>query len=107
MFIQLSEALATMRKLDERGRPLPFSLEVTTCDEQRDTGGENLVLTNWVLHGPKATPNNERRVRKPQPPKPVNELADQMRNVRNPANGEIRQISIRLITVFNGLLILW
>lgn len=107
-FIQLTDALAHMRRVDERGRPVPFSLEVTTCDEQRGTGGQNLVLTNWVLlRTAKTTPRNEQRLRRTSEPTPQNELADHMRRVKNPANDEVRQIHIRLITAFNGQLILW
>lgn len=110
MFVQLLDALATMRCLDERGRPVPFSLEVTTCDEQRDTGGENLVLTNWVLlqARPAGQANNEKRVRRTTEPKArPSELAEQVRKVKNPLNDEIRTIAIRLITAFNGQEVLW
>ena len=111
MFIQLTDALRTMRQTDERGRAVPFSLEATTCDEERDTGGDNLVLTNWVLASVGRTEQpggpGTRRVRKTQEPRPVDEYADHMRLLRNPANDQLREVHIRLITSFNGLIVLW
>ncbi len=113
MFIQLTDALAQMRQLDERGRPVPFTVEVTTCNEATGTGGDNLLLENWVLNQkagrPSSTPGaGTRRVRRtPAEAAPRNEYADLMRTLRNPANDQLRQIHIRLITAFNGLIILW
>ena len=109
MFIQLTEALATMRQTDERGRPVPFTVEVTTCNEVTGTGGLNLTLENWILASvkPAGSANNERKVRKTTAPTPRNEYGEHMRRVKNPANDEIRQIHIRLITAFNGLIVLW
>lgn len=101
MTIALKDALREMDRIDEKGNPVPFSIEFCTCDENRKTGGELIFLEGVVLaRNVKKIP---RYVRKESTPgKKANEWQSATRNILIPSSGEIRKCSIHLITMFNG-----
>lgn len=111
--LTVQEMLRTMERLDERGRPQPFSLTLTTCDEKRKKGGKVLKLENVVLAklaGDKPQPPTP-HVRKQKPlgspaAAPQRGRDTQTRNLYIPLTGETITCHIRLITRFNGQIII-
>lgn len=49
--ISSSEALKLMRRKDEKGMPLPFSIKYLTADRTRQTGGQWRTAENVVVAG--------------------------------------------------------
>ncbi|MBC6698080.1 hypothetical protein [Hymenobacter sp. BT190] len=104
MVIQLKEALAQMEARDERRRPVPFSVEFCTCDENREEGGEIIRLDNVVL-ARNTAPAAKRAPRSAEPTatRQANEWAQGTRNFYLLDNQQIRKAAIRLIIGFNNM----
>ena len=102
--------LRQMERTDERGRPQPFSVTLTTCDEVRQTGGKLLALEHVVLS--RLVPRTEPGLvaptkRKPQAvPAPPKRRDTQTRNLFNPLTQDTLTCHIRLITRFNGQIVI-
>jgi hypothetical protein len=107
--IQVQEMLRQMERLDERGRPQPFSVLVCTCDERRQTGGKLLELEHVVLSRlvPAASPATPHVRRQKPPPEPRAQGRDhQTRNLFNPLTQDTITAHIRLIIRFNGQIVI-
>jgi hypothetical protein len=96
--ISIKDALKKMELRDHRGNAIPFSLQFTTCDENRLTGGEIITAEGVILarHKKRVSRSNQS-----SPAKAANEWDNGTRNLLFP-NGEIRKCHIWLITQFNG-----
>ena len=109
--IQVAEMLRQMERTDERHRPQPFSLRVCTCDEKRKTGGKMLELAHVVLGrlvqptGPAHASHLRKTRPQPEAERPARRDT-QSRTVFNPATQETLTVHIRLITQFNGQLVI-
>jgi hypothetical protein len=114
-FIQLSDALSEMEKLDDKGFPVRFSIVCWTYSESRGTGGEEVSYKNVCLNDVRAdVPNpvkEEFRREKPisvakSSPRNPHHFANKTRNLRL-ENNQIRKIHIRFIKSFNGKQIIY
>lgn len=87
-----------MELRDHRGNAIPFSLQFTTCDENRLTGGEIITAEGVIL-----ARNSKRlfRSKKSSTDRAANEHDNGTRNLLFP-NGEIRKCHMWLIIQFNG-----
>ena len=104
MVIQLNDALKQMEARDERRRPVPFSVEFCTCDEERGTGGELIRLDNVVLARDRdSRPKRQTGATIPTPAKEASEWENATRNFYILDNEQIRKAHIRLITLFNNM----
>jgi len=95
--IALSDVLQQMNKVDPKGMPIPFDLEVCTYNRFQKKGGERLSLKQVIIH-------KQKHVKKPVKDKTKipNHYENSTRNVMIVSSGEIRKIHIRLIERFNG-----
>ena len=108
--IPLRQVLREMEKTDERGRPVPFHIEVCTCDEARDSGGELIsysaaVLARSVRRFRAASTTSTKGTSAPM--RPSNEWRNQTRNLSAVDSSEIRKACIWLITMFNHQTVVW
>jgi hypothetical protein len=94
--------------LDHLDSGQEFSMMVITCNEKKQTGGEEL----WIDKAEKHLPLNHRQraaLKKQQPSsllkKNPNHYDNSTRNLRMP-NGDLVKIHIRLIRIFNGKTVL-
>ncbi|MBS7565152.1 hypothetical protein KHS38_12125 [Mucilaginibacter sp. Bleaf8] len=86
--ITLDEALAMMNQVDRKGKPVPFSIEVPTCDLNRKRGGTRLIYEKAVL----TNPGSRRQYRQ----------YNGVINIRAVGNKEVRSIHPILIKKVNG-----
>lgn len=114
-FIQLSDALREMEKLDEKGYPTRFSITCWTYSESRATGGEEVTYKNVCLNDVRAdVPSNiKEEYRRDKPisvaassPRNPHHWENKTRNLRL-ENNQIRKIHIRFIKSFNGKQIIY
>jgi hypothetical protein len=106
MVIQLKEALAQMEARDERRRPVPFSVEFCTCDENKGEGGELIRLDNVVLA--RSTSGLATKASRPASggtaaARQANEWTNATRNFYLLDSQQIRKAHIRLIIGFNNM----
>ena len=89
----LKDVLAEMRKLDERKKPIPFSITVRTYNKQNGFGGKLLIYHNATLmQQPKSKKDFEKN---------PNHWDNKTRNIKL-ADGSIKKIIILFIVAFNG-----
>jgi hypothetical protein len=95
--IALADVMKLMRKVDGKGIPVPFSLEVCTYNRFTREGGERLKMDNVILY-------QQKHVKKPvtDRTKFPNHHDNGTRNVMFVSSGQIRKIHVRLIEKFNG-----
>lgn len=104
-FITLKEVLNWM----DEGKP--FSLTAITCDDKKQSGGEELIVAQAWKHD-HLTYSQRKELRRSQPKtiaqqwmKNPNHYTNSTRNIRF-ENGEIRKVHIRLIRKFNDKTVL-
>jgi hypothetical protein len=101
--ISIKQALQEMERLDERGRPVPFSIKYCTYNRAKKEGGELLDFEGVTLL------RNHTGI--PKPLKKENIVGPYRKNSPSGKrkilfpNGEIREVHIRLIIRFNNLLV--
>ena len=102
-FITLKNALKLMRKCDDRGFAVPFSLRWVTYDEARKTGGKIKNAEKAVL------PTQEQRraqgLEQPSRGRQPRHFANQTRNIKL-MNGDLCKVHIYLITRINNMIVL-
>lgn len=100
--LTLREALAIMRKVDERGYPIPFSIKWCTLDQQRGTGGmlKELKKARMSGHERKRAEELERPRKRTQ-----YHYQNQTRNIVD-LQGDITKVHIQLIVRINGIRVL-
>jgi len=97
--IALNKALEEMRRKDERGRFVPFSLTFVTCNRAKKTGGELITYNHVTL------PQRERVELHTAQNQQKNEKKTGYRKTTvmlRTSGDEFREAHIHLIRKFNG-----
>ena len=89
----LKDVLAEMRKLDERKKPIPFTITVRTYNRQNRFGGKLCIYHGATLM---QQPRNKKNFEKNP-----NHWENKTRNIKL-HNGTIKKICILFIVAFNG-----
>ncbi|UZR95937.1 hypothetical protein [Chondrinema litorale] len=96
--ITLKKVLKEMERVDEKKRPVPFSICFVTADRIRKTGGKVIELPQVTLT--KYDKDLPRYARNSPGKRKANHWHNATRNILLP-NGQIRKLHIRLIVRFN------
>ena len=92
-----------MNKLDQYGKPVPFSLVYCTFSRQRQQGGQLIKIEQAIInHGMKS---NQKKVAAKAANKGgqhTQHFANKTRNIKLLPSGEIRKFRIRMLLEFNG-----
>lgn len=114
MEMLLSDALAQMDRITPQGFPIPFSITFITCSRSKNTGGDEITLSDVTLAKHQIFIPLEMRERDHNQPKSIaasdNKSHEFLRNRRklyNPKTEEILSVHPRLILSFNGHKIRW
>ena len=105
-YIQLTKALEIMEMLDGEGNPLRFQIRFITANRSNKTGGEIIEVIDarkciGTRKGEIVFDKREKHAENSQITRNPNHFANSTRNIIL-ANGAIRKVHIRLITVFNN-----
>lgn len=92
--IRLSEMLQVMKRRDENGEPVPFSITFVTCNQKLNTGGEKITFEQAVLVG---GPSRSAKIKNP------NHHQNFTRNIMAADGDQIITIHPILATRFNGM----
>lgn len=110
----LSDALTQMDRITPQGYPIPFSITFITCNRKKNTGGEQITLTDVTLAKHQTFIPLEMREKDPNPTSnPTthdgrsHEFLRRRRKLYNPKTDEILSVHPRLIIAFNGQKICW
>ena len=89
----LKDVLAEMRKLDQRKKPIPFTITVRTYNKQNSFGGKLCTYTGATLmQHPRHKQDFEKN---------PNHWQNKTRNIKL-SDGTIKKICILFIVAFNG-----
>lgn len=120
--IRFSEARLIMEKRDNSGNPVPFSIQFITCNRNKGTGGEVIVLDNCIVHAMLKIKTSKyarpfASLPTPKPKSKVNHLKNQTTNLavmstneltgKHVFTGTIQQVHYKLIMQINGKEIIW
>lgn len=105
----------TLKEMSEAmDKGYTFSIAFITCNEQKNTGGEFVFLSNMVKHG--NTIKEEKQQLKQATTLPTaaaskmlknpNHYKNSTRNIRSLHTGNIFKVHLRLIRKFNGKTVL-
>jgi hypothetical protein len=107
--IHLPLVLDWMDRLDEKGKPVPFSITFCTYSATTKTGGERITIDNAIKVIGKRNGNiiQSKPASEKAAPKNPNHFRNQTRNIMVPGSNQIRKVRIRLIECFNGKKVIW
>lgn len=102
--ISLKDALDTMNKLDQFGKPVPFSCVYCTFSRQRKAGGELIKIEQAIISKPlKKSPQKKvAAVATNNGGQQTQHFLNKTRNIKLMPSGEIRKFRIRMLLEFNG-----
>lgn len=103
--ISVKDACELMKQVDNRKRPVPFSISYVTCDLERNIGGELISYESCTLSNPNLSGNRD------YTPGHYDKLSTKnprhwfngTRNIRPLGSQDIRKLHIWLMFEFNGM----